>query len=84
MYDPRLGYPSVVPYARYRDPAAAIAWLCSVLGARKAIRMTVPDGRVGHAELVVDSHAIAVGLSTSPVATPVWPAGRNTGMRCAR
>ena len=29
MYDPRDGYPSVVPYVRYRDPAAAIAWLCS-------------------------------------------------------
>ncbi len=36
MYDPRLGYPSVVPSVRYRDPAAAIAWLCSVFGGREA------------------------------------------------
>jgi len=63
MFDPRAGYPSVVPYVRYRDPAAAITWLSSVLGASEAIRMTLPDGKVGHAELVVGSHVISVGLA---------------------
>jgi len=76
MYDPRLGSPSVVLYVRYRDPATAIAWLCSVFGAREAIRMTVPESRVGHAELVVDSHVIAVGLSTEP-SSGTGPADRN-------
>jgi len=69
-------YPSVVPYVRYRDPATAIAWLCSVFGAREAIRMTVPESRVGHAELVVHSHVIAVGLSTEP-SSGTGPADRN-------
>jgi len=76
MYDPHAGYPSVVPYVRYRDPAAAIAWLCSTVGAHEAIRMTVPDGRVGHAELVVDGNVIAVGLATAGDSGD-RPAGRN-------
>ena len=63
MFDRRAGYPSVVPYVRYRDPAAAIIWLSAVLGGHEAIRMTLPDGKVGHAELVVGSHVIAVGLA---------------------
>ncbi len=65
MFDPRAGYPSVVPYVRYRDPAAAIAWLSSVLGAHEAIRMTLPDGNIGHTELVVGSHVISVGLAAN-------------------
>jgi uncharacterized glyoxalase superfamily protein PhnB len=63
MYDPRRGYPSVGAYVRYRDPAAAIAWLSAVLGAREAIRMTLPDGRIGHAELVLDGHVIPLGVA---------------------
>lgn len=63
MFDPRAGYPSIVPYMRYRDPAAAITWLSAVLGTHEAIRMTLPDGNIGHAELVFDSHVIAVGLA---------------------
>lgn len=49
-FDPARGYPSVVPYVRYPDPAAAIEWLSRVLGAREVLRMTLPDGRIGHAE----------------------------------
>lgn len=76
MYDPALGYPTVVPYVRYRDPVAGIAWLRSIVGAHEAIRMTLPDGRVGHAELVVDGHVIAVGLATED-SSGTRPADRN-------
>ena len=65
MSDPRAGYPSVVPYVRYRHPAGAIAWLASVLGARDAIRIALPDGTIGHAELVIGSHVISVGFAAT-------------------
>jgi PhnB protein len=77
MYDPGRGYPSVVPYVRYRDPEAAIAWLTAVLGAREAIRMTVPDGRVGHAELVHGGHVITLGLAAVEDEPARPPADRN-------
>ncbi len=35
MYDPERGYPRVVPYVLYADPAAAVRWLCEVLGCAK-------------------------------------------------
>ncbi len=79
MFDPRAGYPSVVPYVRYRDPAAAITWLSAVLGGHEAIRMTLPDGGIGHAELVVDSHVIAVGLA--PTGHGAAPPGDRSSVR---
>lgn len=51
MYDPKRGYPTVVPYVLYADPAAAVRWLSDVLGFREALRVPMPDGAVGHAEL---------------------------------
>jgi len=63
VFDPGQGYPSVVPYLRYSDPAAAIDWLSGVLGAREVLRMTLPDGRVGPAELRVGAGRITVGLA---------------------
>ena len=51
MFDPSQGYPRVVACVRYLDPAAGVRWLVEVLGAAEALRVTLPDGRVGHAEL---------------------------------
>lgn len=73
MYDPARGYPSVVPYLRYVEPVTALAWLSEVLAAREAVRMILPDGRIGHAELVVDDHVIAIGLAISDETTPPAP-----------
>ena len=72
-FDPAKGYPSAVPYARYRDPARAIGWLTAVLGARETLRVPMPDGRIGHAELAVGDHVIAVGMAPEgdvPVPAP--------------
>jgi PhnB protein len=70
MFDPERGYPSVVPYVRYRDPASAVRWLIDVLGAREAVRMTLPDGRIGHVELTLGRAVISLGLLTEGQATP--------------
>ncbi len=62
VFDPTRGYPSVVPYVRYADPEAGVAWLTAVFGAQEAVRMTLPDGRIGHAELTLAGQVITVGL----------------------
>jgi PhnB protein len=66
MFDPARGYPAVVPYVRYADPAAAAPWLVDVLGAREAIRMTLPDGRIGHVELTLSRAVISLGPCGDP------------------
>ncbi len=63
MYDPKRGYPKVVPYVLYSDPAAAVRWLSDVLGLRKVLRMTMPNGVVGHAELELGGHIVTIGLA---------------------
>jgi PhnB protein len=45
------GYHSVTPYLIVHDGAGAIAFYRQAFGATERVRMTRPDGRVGHAEL---------------------------------
>lgn len=45
------GYHSVIPYLIVDDANAAIAWYSKHLGAEETVRMGMPDGKVGHAEL---------------------------------
>jgi PhnB protein len=51
MYDPRRGYPVVVPCVLYDDPVRAAGWLGTVLDLREVVRAALPDGWVGHLEL---------------------------------
>jgi PhnB protein len=67
VFDPSRGYPSVVPYHRYSDPEVGIRWFTDVLGAMEVLRLTIPDGRVGHAEFLLGSSVISLGLAlTAP------------------
>jgi len=66
VFDPARGYPSVVPYLRYVDPGRAVQWMITVLDAREAVRMMLPDRRIGHAELTVGNAVISVGLAAAP------------------
>ena len=45
------GYPRVTPYLIVDGANAAIEFYSSVLGASERMRLPMPDGRVGHAEL---------------------------------
>jgi uncharacterized glyoxalase superfamily protein PhnB len=78
MFDPAQGYPRVVPYFRYTDPAAALRWLEGVLGATETLRMTTPDGRIGHVELAVGDAVISAGLAVGPPDAPAEPVNRFT------
>lgn len=44
-------YPRVAPYLCVDDANAAIEFYTSVFGATERMRMSEPDGRIGHAEL---------------------------------
>ncbi|MFF8382430.1 VOC family protein [Streptomyces kanasensis] len=51
-------HPRVTPYLAVDGAAAAIDFYRTVLGAEERMRMTGPDGRVGHAELVLGDSVI--------------------------
>jgi PhnB protein len=47
------GTQRVTPYLSYADAPAAIAFLCKAFGFEEKYRLPMPDGRIGHAELVM-------------------------------
>ena len=53
------GYHNVTPYLVIKGAAAAIDFYKEIFGAVEVMRMPMPDGRVGHAELKFgDSHVM--------------------------
>lgn len=52
---------AIVPSLIYRDLGAAIDWLCDVFGFTERLRVTGPDGRVGHAQLNIGAGGVLVG-----------------------
>jgi PhnB protein len=59
------GYGSVQPYLIVHDAAAAIAYYKSVFGARERMRLPMPNGKLGHAELVIGG-AVVMLADESP------------------
>jgi PhnB protein len=47
------GYPRLSPYLVVEGAAEAIEFYRSVLGATERLRLAGPDGRIGHAELLI-------------------------------
>jgi PhnB protein len=52
------GYPQVTPYLCVEGAEKAIAFYSEVLGATERMRMPSPDGRLGHAELMLGDSVI--------------------------
>lgn len=52
------GYPRVTPYLVIDGAAAAIDFYSDVLDAKEQMRMSTPDGGVGHAELLIGDSMI--------------------------
>jgi PhnB protein len=51
------GYHAVTPYLILGDAAAGIAFYTKAFGAEERMRFPGPDGKIGHAEIVIgDSH----------------------------
>ena len=51
-------YPQVVPYLCVEGATAAIEFYGNVFGATERMRMSEPDGRIGHAELEIGTAVI--------------------------
>ena len=66
MYEPKRGYPTVVPTVLYDDPVAIAGGLTDVLGVREVVRATLPGGWVGHVELerTISSSCWAVAVAS--------------------
>jgi PhnB protein len=47
------GYSTVVPYISVKGESDAIAYYKKAFGAEELLRMPMPDGKVGHAELKI-------------------------------
>jgi PhnB protein len=53
------GYHSVTPYISVKGAAKALDFYKVAFGAEVVVRMDMPDGRVGHAEIMIgDSHVM--------------------------
>jgi PhnB protein len=47
------GYHTVTPYLVVDDAARAIAYYCEAFGAKEALRMDLPGGKIAHAEIQI-------------------------------
>jgi uncharacterized glyoxalase superfamily protein PhnB len=56
--NPPAGYPRVVPYLLYEDPAAALDWLARAFGFRERFRHADETGTIDHAEMELDGGLI--------------------------
>ena len=61
MYDPKKGYPVVVPCVLYDDPVTAADWLAAVLQLREVVRAMLPNGWVGHIEVERAGSVVLLG-----------------------
>jgi len=48
----------ITPYLAYADAPAAIEFLCRAFGFEERFRLPMPDGRIGHAEIVWRGHVV--------------------------
>ena len=63
------GYHTITPYLSVRDASAVISFLQQAFGARESLRMSRPDGSVGHAEVQVGNSMVMLCDETAE-----WPA----------
>ena len=54
------GYNTVTPYLLIKGASDAIAFYVRVFGAQETIRLTAPDGRIGHAEIRIGDSVIMI------------------------
>ncbi len=54
------GYHSVTPYLLIRGASDAIAFYAKAFGATEHLRLTAPDGRIGHAEIQIGTSKVMI------------------------
>jgi uncharacterized glyoxalase superfamily protein PhnB len=61
MKAPPKGWPRLSSSLFYRDPHAAITWLCRCFGFEVRLKVETDDGRIAHSELVFGDALVMVG-----------------------
>jgi len=59
------GYHSVTPYISVKGSAKALDYYKRAFGAEVLVRMDMPDGRVGHAEMKIGDSTCPTGASVT-------------------
>ena len=75
---------AIVPYLAYRDAPAAIDFLCTAFGFEERFRYKMPDGSIGHAELVFRNNVVALATESDSMgfASPCDLPGCHTQLTC--
>lgn len=60
MTNPGVG-PAVIPCLRYRDAAAALAWLCDAFGFERQLVVPGEGGPIAHAQLTLGGGMLMIG-----------------------
>lgn len=55
------GYAALTPYLSVPDPANAIAFYQKAFGATERMRLMMPDGSIGHAEIEIGASVLMLG-----------------------
>jgi PhnB protein len=66
------GYPTVSPHLIVREAAKAIEFYKTVFGATERMRMAMPGGNIGHAELRIGSSVVMLADEC-----PDWPVAKS-------
>ena len=69
---PPSGWPQMSASLFYRDPVAAIDWLCAAFGFELRLKVEGEPGQILYSELVYGSALVCVGASAKP-GDPVEP-----------
>ncbi len=59
--NPPVDTPRVTPYLLYEDVGRALEWLEAAFGFRERMRIPMPDGSIGHAEMELADGVIMMG-----------------------
>jgi len=67
---PPEGFHSITPYLTVKNAPEAIAFYETALGARERSRMTMPNGTIANAEIVIEGDAILIREETTDMRGP--------------
>lgn len=82
--DPINGKQRIIPYLAYADAPAALSFLCEAFGFKERFRMTMDDGRIGHAEVAYQDSVVMLASAwrEAGVASPLDLPGVHSQVYC--
>ena len=78
--NPPENMPRITPYLLYQDVAKALDFLTRAFGFRERMRMPMPDGSIGHAEMELADGVIMLGCPGASYRNPKSLGGVTTNI----